>query len=260
MKIVFYKIECLTNLHVGSGDINYSIIDNEVEKDPATGFPVIHASGIKGALRIALSKSSDYSEDEINQIFGMPGDSDQGNSGSHKFLDATLISRPMRAHSLQDPPCFSVATIDSINFFLKKLMAFGHSLPTVNILENLNFGDYAFLADTTSDDLRIEGESTGKLPASFPISKLKGLFTYPCAIAKSFNGYDLPVIARNCRVEGKENLWYEEVVPHGSIFYFAVVHPSDSSSELKFPSIVQFGGNASIGYGLAKIEKLQTTN
>ena len=26
--IRFYKIDCITNLHVGSGDINYNIIDN----------------------------------------------------------------------------------------------------------------------------------------------------------------------------------------------------------------------------------------
>ena len=36
-----FKIRCLTNLHVGSGDINYNIVDKEVEKDPVTGVPVI---------------------------------------------------------------------------------------------------------------------------------------------------------------------------------------------------------------------------
>ena len=36
MKTVFYKIDCLTNLHVGSGEVNYNIIDNEVEKDAVT--------------------------------------------------------------------------------------------------------------------------------------------------------------------------------------------------------------------------------
>lgn len=253
MNIVFYKIECLTNMHVGSGDINYNVVDNEVEKD-ITGLPVIHASGIKGALRLAFASTGA----NVDEIFGLRGDADQGNAGTHKFLDATLISRPMRAHSSGDSPCFSVATIDSINFFLKKLKAFGHSFAGLDALENLNFGDKAFLTNSTYGDLEIEGENVGKLPDSFPAEQLKELFPFPCAIAKTFDGYDLPVIARNCRVEGKENLWYEEVVPHGSILYFAVIYPYGEDKELDFPEVVQFGGNASIGYGLVKIEKLQT--
>jgi len=51
MNVHVYKYTCLTNLHVGSGDINYNIVDNEVERDPVTGLPMIHASGVKGALR-----------------------------------------------------------------------------------------------------------------------------------------------------------------------------------------------------------------
>ena len=46
-----YFIKCLTNLHVGSGDVNFNIIDEEIEKDPVTGYPTINASGVKGALR-----------------------------------------------------------------------------------------------------------------------------------------------------------------------------------------------------------------
>ena len=67
MKIEFYKIECLTNLHVGSGEINYNIVDNEVEKDAVTGLPVIHASGIKGALRDTFKNI--ISDEEINKIY-----------------------------------------------------------------------------------------------------------------------------------------------------------------------------------------------
>lgn len=44
-------LKCLTNMHVGNGDVNYNIVDNEVEVDPVTGYPTINASGVKGALR-----------------------------------------------------------------------------------------------------------------------------------------------------------------------------------------------------------------
>jgi len=51
MNIDLYIIEALTNIHVGSGDINFDIIDNQVQKDAITGYPVIHSSSFKGALR-----------------------------------------------------------------------------------------------------------------------------------------------------------------------------------------------------------------
>ena len=51
MKAKIFVIECLTNLHVGNGDVNFNIIDNEVERDDVTGLPTINSSGFKGALR-----------------------------------------------------------------------------------------------------------------------------------------------------------------------------------------------------------------
>jgi CRISPR-associated protein Cmr4 len=71
MKSYLYKIECLTNLHVGSGDANYSIVDNEVEKDEVLGSPVIHASGVKGALR-DFAETSGITN--IVEIFGSPAE------------------------------------------------------------------------------------------------------------------------------------------------------------------------------------------
>ena len=58
MNVFAYKIECLTNLHVGSGDLNYNIIDNEVERDAVTGYPIVHASGLKGALKEHFKKKA----------------------------------------------------------------------------------------------------------------------------------------------------------------------------------------------------------
>ena len=46
-----FHIDALTNMHVGSGNITYGFVDNLIQRNAVTGFPVIHASGIKGALR-----------------------------------------------------------------------------------------------------------------------------------------------------------------------------------------------------------------
>lgn len=250
MKTVFYTIECLTNLHVGSGEINYNIVDNEVEKD-FNGLPMIHASGIKGALRQALAKSVN-----ANEIFGEKGDAERGREGSHKFLDAHLISRPLRVADSNKFSAVSVITLDTVNRFLKQTAAFGAPVADISEITEPAFGDNAFLA-VSNENIKVEGDPTGKLEGKTAeeLKKLEGIIPQCFAIAKSFNDYALPVVARNCLVEGQENLWYEEVVPHGSVLYFGIVYP-DNAPELTFPNVVQFGGNASIGCGFCKITKV----
>ena len=253
MKTVFYKIECLTNLHVGSGEVNYNVIDNEVEKDAVTGLPVIHASGVKGALRDALSKT--YSSDEIKRIFGARGQENEATGGSHKFLDAVLISRPMRVWGDTSLASISVVTPESVNSFLAKMEAFDVKPFDITSITEIDFGTNAFLHNC-NDDIRVENEPTGKLDASAieKLAKLKKVIGDKVAIVKSFNDYSLPVTARNCLQEHR-NLWYEEVVPHGSVLYFGVIYP-DECAELVFPPVVQFGGNASIGCGYTRITKI----
>ena len=51
MPTAIYTIEAITNLHVGSGDVNYEIVDKEIQRDTATTLPTIHASSLKGAIR-----------------------------------------------------------------------------------------------------------------------------------------------------------------------------------------------------------------
>lgn len=253
MKTFFYKIECLTNLHVGSGEVNYNVIDNEVEKDAVTGLPTIHASGVKGALRDALSKI--YSDEVIKKIFGAPGQENEGAGGTHKFLDAVLISRPMRVWGDTTMASISVVTPDSVNSFLQKMAAFGVKPFEITEISEIDFGGNCFL-HTCDETFSVEKEPTAKLSADAiaEFSRLKGVIGDKVAITKKFDDYDLPVMARNC-LKGSGNLWYEEVVPHGSVLYFGVIYPDDSE-ELKFPDVVQFGGNASIGCGYTKITKL----
>jgi CRISPR-associated protein Cmr4 len=86
---------------------------------------------------------------------------------------------------------------------------------------------------------------------------------------EDFKALTLPVLARNYLEDGvSKNLWYEEVVPKKSKFYFAIVKPTNldeadkqeklDAFEKRFDnsSHVQFGGNKSIGYGYSKVEKV----
>ena len=46
-----YVLRCITNLHAGSGDSNYGIVDKEVQRDPVDTFPIVHSTSLKGAFR-----------------------------------------------------------------------------------------------------------------------------------------------------------------------------------------------------------------
>ena len=46
-----YVINTLSNMHVGSGEVNYGVIDNLIQRDSVTNLPNINYSGLKGAIR-----------------------------------------------------------------------------------------------------------------------------------------------------------------------------------------------------------------
>lgn len=252
MSVFAYKIDCLTNLHVGSGDLNYNIVDNEVERDAVTGFPVIHASGLKGALREHFSKND--SEINIIDIFGQEAGNTEIKAGSYKFLDAYLLARPMRVSG--QLASVMVVSEKSVNDFIRRMNAFGvKKYGTQELSVDFPKG-VNFLSNVR--DVRVEAEETGAIPenAMKVLNGLTDLIGDKLAIVKDFNDYDLPVVARNQLKEGEsKNLWYEEVVPHDSVFYTFIMTPGEKM-DLDFGGIIQIGGHASIGCGLTRFTKL----
>ena len=253
MSVFAYKIDCLTNLHVGSGDLNYNIIDNEVERDAVTGYPVIHASGLKGALREHYSKKK-VSQQKSLDVFGQEPRSDEIKAGSYKFLDAYLLARPMRVSG--QLASVMVVSEKSVNDFIRRMNTFGikefgSAYLSVKFPENVNFF-------SNVSGISVEAETTEPIPKSAMtvLEKLAGVIGNKIAIVKDFNEYDLPVIARNYLDNGEsKNLWYEEVVPHDSVFYTFILTP-DKEMELDLNEIIQIGGHASIGCGFTKFTQL----
>ena len=72
------------------------------------------------------------------------------------------------------------------------------------------------------------------------------------------NDFNLPVIARN-KVGEDKNLWYEQVVPSKSLFYFTLLYKGDTITEFEntlFSDVIHIGANATVGYGFTNISKL----
>lgn len=72
--------------------------------------------------------------------------------------------------------------------------------------------------------------------------------------------YSLPVIARNCLENGQStNLWYEQIMPRLSSFYFVLEGVEKSEkliNAISEPELIQIGANATIGYGRCSIKKI----
>ena len=235
-----FKIKCLTNMHVGNGDVNFNVIDNEVERDASTGYPTINSSGVKGALREYLV-AQEYAS--LNEAFGKDGDNGQGRI---KFLSANMLAIPMRVSKGDSPYCL-VTTKKAVEHFNELNKAL-HTGLEINVDES------------TTDTVCVE-DNVCKLATGFED------YTGEKAVVmeeKSFKSVSLPVVARNRLENGKSaNLWYEEVVPHEAVFTFALI-ANDGDKELLCDltkeinnKVIQFGGNASIGYGLCEVSLIQ---
>jgi CRISPR-associated protein Cmr4 len=217
-----YTIRALTNLHVGSGDAGYGVVDKLVQRDAATNYPTIHMSGVKGALRQHF-EDNDCSAADIIQVFGSAPNAGEDiiSQGKVRFISAELLALPL-----------PVATGDRAPYELVH-----DQVQLERWREKANYFEQGAGA-------RVQGADVGRgmTPGEFsPVAE------------------DMPVVARNYLDDGQsKNLWYEEFVPRESVFavIFQARAPEEGPNPLKkiqtlleAHPVVQLGGNATIGYG-----------
>jgi len=270
MKIELYTITTLSNLHVGSGDINFDVIDNQVQRDNITKLPNINSSSLKGAFREHFSQEGE--SNMVKYIFGPDNkENDSHQTGAFSFFEAQLLSRPARSNKL---PYFEVTSPEIIKELIEKIETLHIE---VSFLEELKkfYDAIKNITKTTvfqdfGRDLMIEDENDiaiKNLSDTFSLFNVENLAVMPFS---TFQELDLPVYARNYLEDGtSKNLWYEEVVPKQSKFYFCIAKPTnvdekDYAQKIKgFENrfnkegeIVQIGANKSIGYGFCKVERV----
>lgn len=258
MTTTFYKIRTITNLHVGAGDANYGVIDNLVQRDVVTGLPVIHGSSLKGAIREFYEYSWGGKDERLLGIFG-----DNDRAANFRFLEANLLAIPVRSNKKPYFLAVSSMVLKSLKTSIHDHGTGGFNLdPLLEI--NPEKGKPVVFGDT-SELVVEEYESVVSHPSPQSNSTLLGDFSNIVI----FNDEDfnelcsdtgLPVIARNKLGENK-NLWYEQVVPRESLFWFGVIHNEKHFDEFNAlltdpKSLIHIGANATVGYGFTKISKI----
>lgn len=267
-------IRTLTNLHVGSGDSHYGVIDNLVQRDSLTGYPGIHASSLKGALRQAFAEKFGENDPHLRQIFGDgPKGTQPGQAGKYHLSPASLLSFPVRSDKV---PFVRVTAPGLLRALLDSQTAFGFELPARAALDELLENSaglttaYALRPALTGAILERHSRKTDRAlleVATDSLTKLEALLgdalvLVPDAWLSELCGENrLPVLARNCLENGiSRNLWYEEIVPRQTRLWCWLLKPDDSALTTPWNEVleqpVQIGANASIGYGYCELKTL----
>ncbi|WP_010297512.1 type III-B CRISPR module RAMP protein Cmr4 [Clostridium senegalense] len=272
-----YTIRCLTNMHVGNGDASYTLIDNQVQRDVITGFPTINSSSLKGSLRNFLDPKKEKSK-AIKHIFGHKEDG----IGNYKIFPGMLLSIPVRSNVKPFFRATCPRIVKDLLEFIENFQSEKECIQDIGSLKadlkkfeeeadkNKNviwiLKDFNSDIDEAMENLTVEEIDTKLIKEiSFKNEeKIKEIFGESLILIDDNNFSEivdrLPVIARNKLDNGEsENLWYEEVVPRETRFYFGVVLGKQYQSEfekIKGKEPVQIGGNATIGYGYCDIKSI----
>ncbi|MEO1054715.1 MAG: type III-B CRISPR module RAMP protein Cmr4 [Bacteroidota bacterium] len=249
--INFYSIRSLTNLHVGSGDNNYGVVDNLVQRDVNTNLPTIHSSSLKGALKEFFG----YTDPSIiSTVFG-----DSDHAGEWQFLSADLLSRPLRSDKL---PYFHATSPEVLSGLAHKFANMGLDVPAgLQELAQLEVERDTPLVfneayrEAIIEELDWQAEYR---PTEASLDWISKVFGKNLVLVHNtdFRNLELPVIARNYLENGEsKNLWYEEAVPYDTRFGVFIVQSENCEEAFNqaLSNNVQIGANASIGYGLCKL-------
>lgn len=266
-------------MHTGSGDVSVSIVDNMVQRDMVYETPVIHSSSLKGALREYLEQEIKLEDEKITAIFGSKPHMDDNNrseQGKYRFFNAHLLAMPVRSNTrpfyMATSPMILQHFLSQCSFFelegkmVNNIESFCNTVPQPGKGSPLVFDtgetaeqqkSYIILEDYEAEIIRKPDDSL-KAGINYMTKLL------PPAVAL-FNDDDikelcknLPVIARNNLENGtSKNLWYEEVVPHHSLFY-TILLKTEGQDIFDYDfnnNIIQIGAGATIGYGYTKFER-----
>jgi len=93
-------VYCVTPVHMGAGTA-VGLIDNPIQRERHTEYPVFAGSGLKGAVRhrcwaMLDEKERGRKENLLNRLFGPEAGGDTLHAGAVSFGDAQLVAFPVR--------------------------------------------------------------------------------------------------------------------------------------------------------------------
>lgn len=277
----FYIIRALEDMHPGSGNTNQGTIDNLVQRDSTDGIPCIYDTSLKGALREYadyLCSNQTLAEEKVERIFGSkPLDqerSENAKAGTWSILQAFLVSIPV---ACSHKPFYRATSISILENLAERMRLFGYAAPlqeqlstfTKYLQPQMEEGKGLIFSPGTSiryfEEFSLSSKTINPPAALNNVIQITGpdlvVFTEKDFSLLTDDNH-LPVKARNRLDNGEsKNLWYEQVLPRETRFYFTVLQPVVDPAPEDFQNIfhnkvVQIGANASVGNGWSLITQM----
>lgn len=85
---------CVSPVHMGTGTAVGGLIDNPIQRERHTDYPMMAGSGIKGAIRHDYWAQGESNRNLLNRLFGPEKDPDY--AGALSFSDGQLVAFPVR--------------------------------------------------------------------------------------------------------------------------------------------------------------------
>ena len=283
--VEFYRLETITDTHVGTGESGFGFIDQLIQRDSATGYPCFNSTSMKGAIKQHVDNysSADNKNELMTLIFGSDASANKGGiptitqQGESVFFTAHLLAMPVRTNKVSYLLTTSPELINSFEYMSKLLgkpisksiyeevkTLVSDSTPESGICFNNNYsGAELDIVGTTLQYNSANNELAELLNTLFDTINSRIALVSDRTMAELCSDLYLPVISRNALDDGEsQNLWYEQVLPRFSLMYFANIwknmeqqkfveetHCGDNKRPL------QVGGNASVSYGFTSISK-----
>ena len=252
---------CETPLHPGIGMVMKGGVDLPIQREKLTGFPMMQASGIKGALRKAAKLS--LSNNEIDALFGPEPERLRGSerAGSMLLTDAHILLFPVS--SVKGMMCWATSPMILARFrqalrYIGKDLSIPQEIEDGKIIVRNNSylkikvknKDKVILMDELELEVDLERSQEAEIisewiknnviPDDPSYTYIKHVLPFRFAIVndevfKRITERGTEVITRvrltDAKVVAEGGLWSEEHVPAFTVFYCSVFMPSKFRGE-----------------------------
>jgi CRISPR-associated protein Cmr4 len=261
-----------TPLHVGAGS-SVGAIDQPIQRERHTGFPIIPGSSIKGVLRDHLAA---LGQEQLDDLFGQGGADDSYSAGKLSFAEARLLLFPVRsakgAFALATSPLalqrfardadINISVPDAPNdmaCLAGKKLVIDRSGKQGVVLEEYRFAVAGQFPKEWEDKLR-------SVLSDAVINGAEGRFVLLSDGDLSHFAVNACQVNQHVRIDDEtgtaENggLFNEETVPSETLFYSALTEirkPNGANGAfdaLAMEQLIQFGGNGSTGLGFCTVK------
>jgi CRISPR-associated protein Cmr4 len=260
-----------TPLHVGAG-ASVGAIDQPVQRERHTGFPIIPGSSIKGVLRDHLKA---IGPDEIDKQFGKGADGKEFAAGHLSFGEARLVAFPVRSAKGAFALAVSPLTLRRLNrdagwnLPVPEMPADMHCLAGPKLVipgkSAVVLEEYRFAVD--GDFPKEWEEKLTSLLSDAVLAGAAGRFVLLSDGDLSHFAVNACQVNQHVRIDDKTGtaddggLFNEETVPSETLFYAALTQLRGKAEDanpvfdkLSTEQLVQFGGDGTTGLGFCTVK------